>query len=95
MEVSKKVVFIKDWIFNYINSMPKKATSLVIGISGGIDSSVASTLCAMTGAKTIVLNMPIKQQVTHKNCKHGFYCDNCPLKFRRWESRNKHMKKCL
>ena len=61
MEVSKKVVFIKDWILNYINSMPKQATSLVIGISGGIDSSVASTLCAMTGIKTIVLTMPIKQ----------------------------------
>jgi len=61
MEVSKKVVFIKDWILNYVNSMPKKAQSLVIGISGGIDSSVTSTLCAMTGIKTIVLNMPIKQ----------------------------------
>ena len=61
MEVSKKVVFIKDWILNYINSMPKQATSLVIGISGGIDSSVASTLCAMTGTKIIVLTMPIKQ----------------------------------
>ena len=61
MEVSKKVVFIKDWILNYANSMPKKAESLVIGISGGIDSSVTSTLCAMTGIKTIVLTMPIKQ----------------------------------
>jgi NAD+ synthase len=61
MKVSKKIVFIKDWILNYINSMPKQATSLVIGISGGIDSSVASTLCAMTGTKTIVLTMPIKQ----------------------------------
>jgi len=61
MEVSKKVVFIKDWILNYVNSMPKKAQSLVIGISGGIDSSVTSTLCAMTGIKTIVLSMPIKQ----------------------------------
>ena len=61
MEVSKKVVFIKDWILNYINSMPKQVTSLVIGISGGIDSSVTSTLCAMTGAKTIILSMPIKQ----------------------------------
>ena len=61
MEVSKKTVFIKDWIFSYINSMPKKAQSLVIGISGGIDSSVTSTLCAMTGLKTIVVSMPIKQ----------------------------------
>ena len=61
MEVSKKVMFIKDWILNYVNSMSKKAQSLVIGISGGIDSSVTSTLCAMTSLKTIVVLMPIKQ----------------------------------
>ena len=42
--------------------MPSKAQSLVIGISGGIDSSVSSTLSAMTGLKTIVLTMPIKQK---------------------------------
>jgi NAD+ synthetase len=42
--------------------MPTKAESLVIGISGGIDSSVSSTLSAMTGLKTIVLSMPIKQK---------------------------------
>jgi NAD+ synthase len=42
--------------------MPSKAQSLVVGISGGIDSSVSSTLSAMTGLKTIVLSMPIKQQ---------------------------------
>ena len=61
MEASKKIIFIKDLILNYVNSMPLKAKSLVIGISGGIDSSVSSTLCAMTGIKTIVLTMPIKQ----------------------------------
>ena len=61
MEVSKKTIFIKDWILNYVNSMPKKAQSLVIGVSGGIDSSVTSALCAMTGLKTIALCMPIKQ----------------------------------
>ena len=54
MEVSKKIIFIKDWILNYVEKMPKKAKSLVIGISGGIYSSVSSTLCAMTGLKTIV-----------------------------------------
>ena len=63
MEVSKKVTFIKDWIFNYVNSMPKKAESLVIGISGGIDSSVTSTLCAMTGIKTIVFKPVIAHKV--------------------------------
>jgi len=41
--------------------MPKEADSLVIGISGGIDSSVTSTLCALTEKKTIVLSMPINQ----------------------------------
>ncbi len=64
MDSSKKAIFIKDWISNYVNSMPKKAESLVIGISGGIDSSVSSTLSAMTGLKTIVLSMPIKQKDT-------------------------------
>ena len=54
MNPKDKVIFIKDWILDYVNSMPKKAESLVIGISGGVDSSVSSTLSAMTGLKTIV-----------------------------------------
>ena len=41
--------------------MPQEPDSLVIGISGGIDSSVTSTLCGLTGKKTIVLSMPIKK----------------------------------
>ena len=61
MTPTEKSKFISDWILNYVNSMPKKAKSLVIGISGGIDSSVSSTLSAMTGLKTIVLSMPINQ----------------------------------
>ena len=62
MHSKDKVDHIKNWILNYVNSMPNKAKSLVIGISGGIDSSVSSTLSAMTGLKTIVLSMPIKQK---------------------------------
>ena len=62
MNASKKVNFISNWIKDYANNMPSKAQSLVIGISGGIDSSVSSTLSAMTGLKTIVLSMPIKQK---------------------------------
>ena len=62
MNPSEKVKFISNWIKDYVNNMPKKAESLVIGISGGIDSSVSSTLSAMTGLKTIVLSMPIKQK---------------------------------
>ena len=61
MNSKEKVNFISDWIKTYVDQMPSKAESLVIGISGGIDSSVSSTLSAMTGLKTIVLTMPIKQ----------------------------------
>ena len=62
MNASEKVNFISKWIRDYVNNMPSKAESLVIGISGGIDSSVSSTLSAMTGLKTIALSMPIKQK---------------------------------
>ena len=64
MKVSEKAKFISEWIKNYVEKMPSRAESLVIGISGGIDSSVSSTLSAMTGLKTIVLSMPIKQKST-------------------------------
>ena len=79
MEVNKKVIFIKDWILNYVNSMPKKAESLVVGISGGIDSSVTSTLCAMTGLKTVVLSMPIKQKSAQRDLS---------LKHQEWLKKN-------
>ena len=62
MKPSEKTKFISNWIKSYVDQMPIKAQSLVIGISGGIDSSVSSTLSAMTGLKTIVLTMPIKQK---------------------------------
>ena len=62
MKASEKTQFISNWIKTYVDQMPNKAQSLVIGISGGIDSSVSSTLSAMTGIKTIVLTMPIRQK---------------------------------
>ena len=62
MNSSEKAKYILNWIKAYVDHMPSKAQSLVIGISGGIDSSVSSTLSAMTGLKTIVLSMPIKQK---------------------------------
>ena len=62
MKPLEKAKFISNWIKNYTEMMPSKAESLIIGISGGIDSSVSSTLSAMTGLKTIVLLLPIKQK---------------------------------
>ena len=67
MDALEKAQFISNWIKGYVEKMPSKAQSLVIGISGGIDSSVSSTLSAMTGIKTIVLSMPIKQKSTQHN----------------------------
>ena len=61
MQTLDRINYIKDWIIDYCKSMPKEPDTLVIGISGGIDSSVTSTICALTGKKTIVLSMPIKQ----------------------------------
>jgi NAD+ synthase len=50
---------ISDWIKGYAEE--NNISSLVIGVSGGIDSAVTSTLAAMTGLETIVLSMPIHQ----------------------------------
>tara|TARA_Y100000994_G_scaffold222390_1_gene202608 strand:+ start:661 stop:1404 length:744 start_codon:yes stop_codon:yes gene_type:complete len=47
------------WLKKYL--LNNNLESFVIGISGGIDSAVSSTLCAMTGCKTIVITMPIHQ----------------------------------
>ena len=79
MKTSEKINFISNWIKNYVKAMPSKAESLVIGVSGGIDSSVSSTLSAMTGIKTIVLSMPIRQ----KNIQHDL-----SLKHQNWLVKN-------
>ena len=79
MKLLEKAQFISNWIKDYTEMMPSKAKSLVIGISGGIDSSVSSTLSAMTGLKTIVLSMPIKQ----KSSQHDL-----SLKHQEWLVKN-------
>ena len=61
MQTTDRISYIKSWIIDYCKSMSKEPETLVVGVSGGIDSSVTSTICALTGKKTIVLSMPIKQ----------------------------------
>ena len=61
MNSDKKIEYITNWIKQYANSLIFQPPSLVIGVSGGIDSAVTSTLCAKTGFKTIAISMPIKQ----------------------------------
>ena len=67
MDQIDKINFIKDWIVSYIKKMITPAKSLVVGVSGGIDSAVVSTICALTGARTIVVSMPIKQIQSQDN----------------------------
>jgi NAD+ synthase len=51
---------IQNWIINYVNDYNIK--TLVIGVSGGIDSAVVSTLCARTGIPTIAVGMPLNSK---------------------------------
>jgi len=54
---------IQEWLKDYATSNKQKG--FVIGVSGGIDSAVVSTLCANTGLPTIVVSLPIKEKVGH------------------------------
>ena len=63
MNYQKKIDYISKWIKEYATSLSFQPVSLVIGVSGGIDSAVTSTLCAKTGFKTIAISMPIKQNL--------------------------------
>ena len=59
MDSRRTADFISDWLDEYCTNAGMEG--FVIGISGGVDSALTSTLCAMTGKKVIVLNMPIRQ----------------------------------
>ena len=56
---------ISEWILDYANK--NAITSLVVGVSGGIDSAVTSILCAKTGLRTIAISMPIHQNEIQNN----------------------------
>ena len=59
MNNQDKIDFIVGWMTDYVSKMPNPAKSLVVGVSGGIDSALTSTLASMTGLRTIALSMPI------------------------------------
>tara|TARA_R110002049_G_scaffold241196_6_gene415007 strand:- start:8040 stop:8828 length:789 start_codon:yes stop_codon:yes gene_type:complete len=59
MQTEKVTNHIVDWLKNYATKANIKG--FVIGISGGIDSAVTSTLCAKTGLELLCLEMPIHQ----------------------------------
>ena len=61
MKTEERIQYILDWIKQYCNTIKYQPVTLVIGVSGGVDSAVTSTLSAKTGLKTIAVSMPIKQ----------------------------------
>ena len=66
LEVKLNIV---EWINDYADK--SKIKSLVVGVSGGIDSAVVSTLCAETGLPTYVIGMPIHQKEDQENLSDG------------------------
>jgi len=67
---------IQEWILTY--TVEHKITTLVVGVSGGIDSAVVSTLCAKTGLPTLVIGMPLNssESNTELSNKHiSFLCE--------------------
>ena len=64
-----KVGEISDYIVIWLREYAQKAKveGFVVGISGGIDSAVTSSLCAQTGLKTLCVEMPIHQHISQVN----------------------------
>lgn len=60
MQTQKIIDKIVSWLKEYAEKAGVKG--YVIGVSGGVDSGVVSTLCAMTGLEVLMLEMPIRQK---------------------------------
>ena len=58
-----------SWLKEY--SKASEITTFVVGVSGGVDSALTSTLCAETGIDTIVVSMPIHQQESQLTRAHN------------------------
>ena len=63
LEIDKVNTQIVAWLKSYAED--SKVNGFVIGISGGVDSAVTSTLCAQTGLKVLCVEMPIHQAPSH------------------------------
>ena len=69
MNTQKVKEYIIQWLIDYKNK--NNLNGFVVGVSGGIDSAVTSTLCSKTGIKTLCLDMPIKQEASqHSRAKY-------------------------
>lgn len=70
---------IVDWLKSYAENAKMKG--FIVGISGGIDSALTSTLCVMTGMDVICLNMPIHQRQEEYDLGNA-HIDNLKTRFR-------------
>ncbi|MEM6516445.1 MAG: NAD(+) synthase [Bacteroidota bacterium] len=68
MKTEKVVGHIVNWLKDYATKAG--VNGFVVGVSGGIDSAVTSTLCAKTGMKTLCIEMPIHQAKSHVSRAH-------------------------
>lgn len=59
MQTGKVIDYVVRWLDGYCDKAGM--TGFTVGVSGGIDSAVTSTLCARTGRSVLALNMPIYQ----------------------------------
>jgi NAD+ synthase len=62
MKTKETIEHITDWLKQYARH--PKSNGFVIGVSGGIDSAVSSTLAARTGLPLLVVEMPIYQSTS-------------------------------
>ena len=65
IQVEKVNEHIVNWLKTYANNA--KVSGFVVGISGGVDSAVTSSLCAQTGLPTLCIEMPIHQAQNQVN----------------------------
>lgn len=65
MQTQKVIDHIVGWLKEYATKA--RVNGYVIGVSGGVDSGVVSTLAAMTGLKTLLIEMPIRQKADQVN----------------------------
>ncbi len=68
MNHKKIIAHLVSWLYSYCES--SKMNGFVIGVSGGIDSALTSTLCALTGKDVVCLNMPIHQSPSEYSRSH-------------------------
>ena len=95
-ELESRIV---SWIREYADN--NAINALVVGVSGGIDSAVVSTLCARTGIPTFVLTMPLasKMDNTILSTTHATYLretyDNVVMQNVELSSTYEQLMKCI